>query len=137
MSPFHISTVVERRLISGAKVRRNPFKCQFDSHVVEGMGTTNIKMLQKNYEKVRQNRNLEPQINDLASLCENQQQARWTKRVIGEGASPAEIVARSRFTSGEIMCKSGYARLIITSIVCTATMGTAPTAVIRKTYRDC
>ncbi len=57
-------------------------------------------MLQNNHGILQQNHTLSPLINDLPSLCENQQQAREQTGAASKMARSAEIPGRSRYSSG-------------------------------------
>ena len=78
---FHVSSVVERRLISGTKVGRYPIKCQFASHVMEGTKAPEVMLLRNNHDNLQQKRSPGLRINDLPSFFQNRRQARYRKRV--------------------------------------------------------
>jgi hypothetical protein len=71
LSPLSPSAVVERRLISGAKVRRNLLKCQFASHVMKSPFMPKSNLLQNSNDNMPVNYILGPRINDLPTLLEN------------------------------------------------------------------
>ncbi len=78
---FHVSSVVERRLISGTKVGRYPIECQFASHVMEVAEAPEVMLLRNNHDILQQKRSPGLRINDLPSFFQNRRQARYRKRV--------------------------------------------------------